>query len=59
MSAYLRGAGLVLAQRQVAEKTNEIVAIPELLKVLDLRGATVTIDAIGCQTAIAQQVVAG
>jgi predicted transposase YbfD/YdcC len=59
VSAYLCGAGLVLAQRQVDEKSNEIVAIPELLAVLDLRGSTVTIDAIGCQTAIAEQVVEG
>ena len=40
-------------------KSNEITAIPELLKVLDLRGATVTIDAIGCQTKIAETIIEG
>jgi predicted transposase YbfD/YdcC len=42
----------------VNEKSNEITAIPELLKVLDLSGAVVTIDAMGCQTEIAAQIVA-
>jgi len=41
----------------VEGKSNEIKAIPELLKLLDLKGALVTIDAIGCQKAIAQQIV--
>jgi predicted transposase YbfD/YdcC len=41
----------------VAEKSNEITAIPELLRALDLAGCLVTIDAIGCQTAIAQLIV--
>jgi len=41
----------------VAEKSNEITAIPALLRLLDLTGATVTIDAMGCQTAIAAQIV--
>jgi predicted transposase YbfD/YdcC len=49
-------AGLVLGQRQTDAKSNEITAIPELLKVLDLREATVTIDAMGCQTAIAKTI---
>jgi site-specific recombinase XerD len=49
---------LVLGQRKVHEKSNEIRAIPELLKVLDLAGAVVSIDAMGCQTAIAAQIVA-
>ena len=48
---------LVLGQVAVAEKSNEITAIPALLRVLDLAGATVTIDAMGCQTAIAGQIV--
>jgi predicted transposase YbfD/YdcC len=52
------GAGLVLAQRKVAEKSNEITAIPELLKLLDLSGCIVTIDAMGTQTAIAQAIIA-
>jgi hypothetical protein len=57
VSAWMCGAGLVLGQRQTGEKSNEIAAIPELLRTLDLRGATVTIDAMGCQTAIADTIV--
>jgi predicted transposase YbfD/YdcC len=49
--------GLVLAQEKVDDKTNEITVIPTLLDLLDLRGATVTIDAIGCQTEIAQSII--
>ena len=45
-------AGLVLGQVRVAEKTNEIHAIPELIETLELKGATVTMDAMGCQTRI-------
>lgn len=56
VSAWATQHGVVLGQFATAEKSNEITAIPELLKVLDIRGATVTIDAMGCQTAIAQQV---
>ena len=41
---------LTLAQRQVDGKSNEITAIPELLELLTLKGAIVTIDAMGCQT---------
>lgn len=48
----------MLAQRKVDEKSNEITAIPALLKVLDLEGCIVTIDAMGTQTVIAQQIVA-
>jgi len=55
MSAFASRARWVLTQRAVREKTNEITAIPELLSLLDLRGATVTIDAIGCQKTIAAQ----
>ena len=55
--ASANGAGLVLAQRKVDEKSNEITAIPLLLKVLDLTGCLVTIDAMGTQTAIAQQII--
>lgn len=56
VSAWMSEAGLVLGQRRTETKSNEITAIPELLKVLDLRGATVTIDAMGCQTEIAKTV---
>lgn len=58
VSAWASQNRLVLAQRKVDEKSNEITAIPALLKVLDLRGCIVTIDAMGTQKRIAQQIVA-
>jgi predicted transposase YbfD/YdcC len=57
VSAWATQARLVLGQRKVDEKSNEITAIPALLKMLDLEGCVVTIDAIGCQTEIANQIV--
>jgi predicted transposase YbfD/YdcC len=57
VSAWATESRLVLGQQKVHEKSNEITAIPELLRVLDLEGAVVTIDAMGCQTAIAEQIV--
>lgn len=57
VSAYATEARLVLAQEKVSEKSNEITAIPMLLEWLDLRGSTVTIDAMGCQYAIADQII--
>ena len=48
---------LALGQVATEEKSNEITAIPELLQLLDLRGAIVTIDAMGCQKKIAEQIV--
>lgn len=48
--------GLILAQLPVDSKTNEITVIPELLKLLDIRGSIVTIDAIGTQSAIMEQI---
>ena len=57
VSAWATANHLVLGQRKVAEKSNEITAIPESLRALDLTGCLVTIDAIGCQTAIAQLIV--
>jgi predicted transposase YbfD/YdcC len=48
---------VVLGQLRTAAKSNEITAIPDLLEVLDVRGCIVTIDAMGCQTAIAEQIV--
>jgi hypothetical protein len=57
LSAYAARARLVLAQEAVAEKANEIVAIPDLLAMLELKGAVVTIDAMGCQKAVAGQIV--
>jgi len=56
VSAYAAEYGLTLGQRACAEKSNEITAIQELLPVLALEGAVVTIDAMGCQTAIAGQI---
>jgi predicted transposase YbfD/YdcC len=51
------GNRLVFGQLAVADKSNEIMAIPKLLELLDLRGAVVTIDAIGCQRDIAGKIV--
>jgi predicted transposase YbfD/YdcC len=56
VSAWLAGCGLVLGQTKTNTKSNEITAIPELLAMLDLREVTVTIDAMGCQRAIAAQI---
>ena len=57
VSAYATEAGLVLAQRAVDGKSNEITAIPELLDMLALEGAIVTIDAMGTQKGIARRIV--
>jgi predicted transposase YbfD/YdcC len=57
VSAWANTNNLVLAQRKVDEKSNEITAIPKLLEALQLSGAVVTIDAVGCQRAIAEQIV--
>ena len=54
VSAWASSNRLVLGQVKVDDKSNEITAIPKLLKMLDLPGATVTIDAMGCQKEIAQ-----
>ena len=59
VSAFVADNRLVFAQVAVEGKGNEITAIPRLLDLLDLRGATVTIDAMGCQRAVAERVVAG
>jgi len=57
VSAWAEGNGLVLAQRKVDEKSNEITAIPKLLDALELAGAVVTIDAMGCQREIATRII--
>jgi len=57
ISAWSSRQRLVLGQAKVAEKSNEITAIPELLKLLTLKGAIVTIDAMGCQKEIAATIV--
>ena len=56
VSAWAQQNRLVLGQEKVADKSNEITAIPKLLKQLDIAGAVVTIDAMGCQKNIAQQI---
>ena len=56
VSAFAARQRLVLGQVKVAEKSNEIVAIPKLLDMLAIEGAVVTIDAMGCQRDIAQTI---
>lgn len=56
VSAFASDCRLVLAQEKVADKSNEIKAIPKLLEFLDLDGAMVTIDAMGCQKEIAKKI---
>ncbi len=59
VSAFVsEGLDLVLGQVAVDEKSNEIRAIPELLRLLDLRGATVTIDAMGTHKEVVAQITA-
>lgn len=59
VSAWASENGVTLAQVRAEEKSNEITAIPELLRLLDVSGALVSIDAAGCQKDIAAQIVAG
>ena len=59
VSAWATTNQVVLGQRKVDDKSNEITAIPELLKLLDLAGCIVTIDAIGTQTEIVKTIVDG
>jgi predicted transposase YbfD/YdcC len=58
VSAFAHDLGLTLGQVKTAEKSNEITAIPELLDALLLKGCLVTIDAMGCQRAIAAKIIA-
>lgn len=57
VSAFSTKLGLVLGQEKVSAKSNEITAIPELLDALSLEGCLVSIDAMGCQRAIAEKIV--
>lgn len=57
VTAWSEANGVVLGQQKVDEKSNEITAIPLLLEVLDLTDCIVTIDAMGCQRVIAEQIV--
>ena len=59
VSAWATQNTLTLGQVRTAEKSNEITAIPQLLDLLDLQGCIVTIDAMGCQREIAQQITDG
>lgn len=56
VSAFASANRMVFGQLAVKDKSNEITAIPKLLELLDVRGATVTIDAMGCQKIIAQKI---
>src|SRR5437762_5248377 len=58
VSAFAARQRLVLGQVKVAEKSNEIVAIPKLLAMMAIEGAIVTIDAMGCQRDIADNILA-
>jgi predicted transposase YbfD/YdcC len=58
VSAWASASGLTLGQVKVDEKSNEISAIPKLLRALELQGCIVTIDAMGCQKKIAREVIA-
>lgn len=57
VSAWAESNGLVLGQLKVADKSNEITAVPELLRVLELSGCIVTTDAMGCQKKIAREII--
>jgi len=57
VSAWAQGNGLVLGQLKVADKSNEITALPQLLRVLELAGCIVTVDAMGGQKAIAREII--
>ncbi len=59
LHAWSCEANLLLAQRRVDAKANEITALPEILSLFDLDGVTVTIDAIGCQKSVARQITEG
>ncbi len=59
VSVWASEFGLSLGQVACAEKSNEITAIPELLRLVDIRGAIITIDAMGTQKAVAAQVIEG
>jgi len=57
VSAWAESNGLVLGQLKVSNKSNEITALPELLRVLELSGCIVTMDAMGCQKKIAKEII--
>ena len=59
VSAFASELNLALGQVKTADKSNEITAIPELLELLDISDAIITIDAMGCQTKIVEKIISG
>lgn len=59
VNAWASANNMVLGQLKVDGKTNEITAIPELLSILAIKGCIITIDAMGCQTKIAEKIISG
>lgn len=57
VSAWAESNNMVLGQLKVSDKSNEITAVPELLRVLELSGCIVTLDAMGCQKSIAREII--
>ena len=57
VSAFVSELGITLGQQKTAEKSNEITAIPALLELLDIEDAIITLDAMGCQTKIAETII--
>lgn len=56
VSARASQNGIVLGQQKTEDKSNEITAIPKLLKLLEIKGCIITIDAMGCQKNIAETI---
>ena len=57
LNAFATGQGLLIGQEAIGSKTNEITAIPELIDKMNITGATVSVDAIGCQKKIAAKII--
>lgn len=57
VSAWAKESGIVIANKKVRDKSNEITAIPEILKMIDVEDCIITIDAMGCQTKIVKEIV--
>ena len=57
VNAWSNSYQMLLGQVKTEEKSNEIIAIPTLLDLLEIEGATITINAMGCQTAIAENII--
>jgi len=59
VSAFAHESGVLLGQQRVDNKSNEITAVPELLKLLFIKGCVLTVDALNCQTDIARTIIDG